>query len=468
MKKVSIVLLILLYLFCSFSVFATETGEDASVTMGSHTLDGQIPTLGNQQIVENMKSAILFDTHSDTLMYSYHADDKLPPSSLLKILTALIAVEKGNLTDVVTVQESVLETLDKDAVTVKLQIDEVLTVKDLLYCMMVGSGNDAAVILADHVMGNQQAFVAEMNKYAADIGCVNTNFTNVHGLHDENQYTTARDVARILSYAIRNEQFCEIFNAKEYRVPATNKSEERILSSQNYLINNDENINYFDERVTGSRTAVADDRTRSIASVAKLGDMELICVVMGSDSQYEKDGYTVKVFGGYNETKKLLDSCFTGYKTAQILYPNQVVLQKSVMDGSSDLMAGTHEGAFAVIPENVVQENLSFRYANEVSLSAPIEKGQRVSTLQIWCGNICVSQTELYAMNSVKAAGSISSQPESPRIGLHWLKAILYTVGAVTVFVLLAIALLSAVRAIRIARKNRHRRRNSQYRRRSR
>lgn len=467
MRKVSIIMLVLAYLLCSFSVLAADT-TDASVSMGSHTLDGQVPVLGNQQIVSNMKSAVLYDPHSDTLMYAYQADDKLPPSSLLKILTALIAIEKGNLTDAVTVRQEVLATLDPDAVKVGLEIDEVLTVQDLLYCMMVGSGNDAAVILADFVLGSQQAFVAEMNKYTVDIGCTNTNFTNVHGLHDADQYTTARDVARILSYAVQNEQFCEVFNSKKYVVPATNKSGERVLTTQNYLMSNDIDINYYDERVKGSRTALASDRSRSIASVAKYGDMELICVVMGSESQYEKDGYSVKVYGGYHESSSLLDVGFNGYKTAQILYPGQVFMQKPVMDGSSDLMIGTLEGAYAVVPDKITQNSLVYRYADEVPLNAPIEKGQRVSTLQIWSGNVCIAQTELYAMNSVKHVSTISAQPNAAKGIPTGLRVVLCVAGAIVILVLVVIGCLSVLRTIRTVRINRHRRRNSRYRRRSR
>ena len=110
------------------------------------------------------------------------------------------------------------------------------TVKDLLYCMMVASGNDAAIILADHVLGSQKAFVAEMNRYVTELGCANTHFTNVHGLHDDKQYTTARDMAKILAKAIQNTLFCEVFGAKEYAMPQTNKSNARRLISQNYLL----------------------------------------------------------------------------------------------------------------------------------------------------------------------------------------------------------------------------------------
>ena len=307
-----------------------------------------------------------------------------------------------------------------------------------------------------------------MNRYAAELGCTNTNFTNVHGLHDENQYTTARDIARILAKAVENEEFCAAFGARYYTVPATNKSEERKLSSQNYLINNDDDVNYYDERVTGSRTAIANDRSRSIASIAELNDMKLICIVMGAGSKYEDDGYSVRVYGGYNETKKMLDLAFTGYKTAQLLFPNQILLQKTVMNGSSDVSVGTMDGAFSVIPENITDTGLTYRYVNEVPLSAPVEKGQRVSTLQIWYGNVCVAQNDLYAMNSVKHVNSLVDDNGKTQNSVGAVKVVLIILGVFAGLVVVMFGALYFLRVSRIAKVRRHRRRNSMYRRRSR
>lgn len=467
MKKLFAFSFIILYLLCAIPVSATQISEDVSVISGSSTLDGRVPILGSQLIDGNMKSAILYEVNSDTIMYAYNADEKLPPSSLLKILTALIAIENGTLSDAVTVQESVLATLDPDAAKVKLISDEVVTVKDLIYCMMVASGNDAAVILADHISGSQEAFVAEMNRYAADLGCINTNFTNVHGLHDENQYTTARDVARILEKALENQDFCEAFGARYYTVAETNKSPERKLSSQNYLLNNDDDINYYDERVKGSRTAVANDRSRSIASVAEVNDMRLLCIIMGAGSKYEDDGYTVRVYGGYNETKKLLDVAFDGYKTAQLLFPNQVLMQKSVMNGNSDVSIGTNSASISVIPENILDSGLVYRYVNEMPLSAPVEKGQRVSTLQIWCGNVCVAQNDLYALNGVKTISSALDDEKSNQGSAATMKYIFIILAVLGGLFIVFFATLYFLRITHIVKITRHRRRNSMYRRRS-
>ena len=414
-------------------VSAAET-QDVSVIGGCKTIDGQVPLLGTGQLISNAAAVLLYEVNTDTLMYAYNADNQVTPSSLVKILTALIAVEKGKMDDVVTVRSEVLSTLAPDAAMVGLEIDEVLTVKDLLYCMMVASGNDAAVILADHVMGSQQKFVEEMNRFAAEIGCTGTHFTNVHGLHDENQYTTARDVGRILIRALQNESFCEVFGAKSYVVPKTNKSEERKLTTQNYLMNSGKAI--YDERLTGGRTAVNNDQTRSIASVAQVNDMHLMCVVIGARSQFEKDGYTVKVFGGYSETQELLDMGFNGYKTAQILQPDQVLQQISVMGGDCDVSMGTGKGALCVIPVGTDLNGLSFRYANEISLTAPLQKGQKLSDLQVFYGSVCLAQTETYAMNAVRIAGTQFTDNVQNAEKPGFFKVFFYVLGSVFLLVL--------------------------------
>jgi len=468
MKKTGVIILVVCLLLCTVPVSAEEAIADSSVVNGCNTLDGKIPFLGTEQLVKNGKAMVLYEVNTDTLMYAHNADTQLPPASLLKILTALIAIEKGNLADVVTVSQEVLSTLDPEAAVVEpaLVAGEVVTVQDLLYCMMVASGNDAAVILADHVMGSQKAFVAEMNNYAAELGCTGTNFTNVHGLHDKNQYTTARDVARILARAVQNQDFCEIFNTRKYVVPNTNKSESRILLTQNYLLNKDSVIIHYDERVKGSRTGVTNDNTHNIASLAESGNMRLICVVMGAASVYENGA--VKVFGGYGETQKLLDLGFEGNKAAQLLHENQVLRQLSVPGGSSDVTIGTKNPVFSVIPESVDINSLDLRYVNETALSAPVQEGQLVSTLQIWCNQICVAETDVFAMSSVLPAGQVFTEDVIVKKNVNYLRIILYVMGVALAAAMVWVIIFSLSRANRIAQSRRQSRRNSRNRRRSR
>ena len=450
MKIISLLLTVIVLMMCTCNVLA-DAPSDISITNGCNTLDGQMPVLGSVQHVSNTMAAILYETNTNTLMYAFNADSHVQPASLLKIMTALIAIEKGSMDDAVTVREETLKTLPIDAAVVELKVDEVVTIKDLLYCMMVGSGNDAAVVLAEHIMGSQEAFVAEMNRYAKRFGCTNTNFTNVTGLSDKNQHTTARDLARILSYAIENEQFCQVFGAKTYDFPKTNKSEDRHLATQNYLINNDRVEIYYDERVTGSRTALNSDRTRSVASTARLNEMNIVCVVIGSVSQFEKDGYTEKVFGGYDETKQLLDLAFNGYKTAQVLFEYQVLQQNTVRNGNCDVSVGVKENVYSVIPQNVDFNSLEYRYVDDGSLAAPVKKGQELSPLQIWNGPICIAQTETYAMNSVDVAGiDINDTGKNGQASI--ILIVLCVFGGVFLVILVAFIILFGLRKYRISK----------------
>ena len=471
MRKITVILLALCILICVVPVMAEVQEEDFSVTKGCNTLEGQMPFLGTQKLMENGRAFILYEANTDTLMYADNADEQLPPASLVKIMTALIAVEKGKLDDAVTVKKNVLATLDPDAVRVqpKLAVDEVLTVKDLLHCMMVAAANDAAVVLADHVMGDQKAFVAEMNRYAKELGCTNTNFTNVHGLHDKEQYTSARDTARMLAKAIQNEQFCEIFFAKKYVVPATNKNESRVLVTQNYLMNKDIVVIHYDERVKGSRTGTTTDGTTNIAAYAEVDDMQLVSVVLGSASSYDEKTGRVKVFGGYGETQQLLNLGFTDNKAGQLVYENQILKQIPISGGSSDVTISTKEARASVIPADAGKEQLEFRYVNEVPLSLPVKEGQRVSTLQIWCNNICIAQTEIFAMNSVFATDQLFADVGNQSgTGAIFFRNVLKVLGVILVIGLLVVGVFYLRRLNQIAKQKRQRRRNSRDRRRSR
>ena len=195
------------------TVCLAESDDSASVVSGCHSVDASSTYLGASQIVDNVQAAFVFEVNSDTLMYAHNPDLQVYPASLVKVMTALIAVEQGNLEETIVVDEDTLSTVPYDAVSVELQPGEAISLNELLYCMMTGSANDAAAVIAEHISGTQDAFVQKMNEYAQSLGCTATQFTNVHGLHNEQQYTTVRDLARILSAAVKNEQFCAYFSA---------------------------------------------------------------------------------------------------------------------------------------------------------------------------------------------------------------------------------------------------------------
>lgn len=445
-----------------FAVQATEPSQNmtATVSGSSFGIDATHALLGGDNIVKNAEAAFLYEYSSQTLMYAWNADERMDPASMVKIMTALIAVENGTLSDVAVVTAQALSTVPHDAVSADLQEDELLTLEELLYCMMVGSANDAAAVIAEHIGGSVDAFVTAMNNKAAELGCQNTNFTNPHGIYEEQQFTTARDMARILTAALQNETFLTVFGTVRHQVPATNKSEARDLSTGNFLMNTDEMPLYYDERVVGGRTGVAGDGTRCLATVAQHNGMSLLSILMGSKSVYEEDGYTVRSYGGFNETIALLSAGFDGYKVAQILYPGQSLVQLPVKNGSSHVVLGPVNAASAVLPANISLNDLVFRYDDKVhSLSAPVTQGEDVGKLEIWNGNTCIAESTLCALNNV----SVYSVPDSMDKKDTASAAIVTWI--VVIVVLIGVAVFLVVRFSGKIRRLLHIRRSKRYRR---
>lgn len=414
MKTIKVISIFLaVFLSLSFPAIASLSENNAVVqdipnTLGHYGIEATSAYLGSEKIIDNVGAAVLYEINSDTMLYTWHADEKVYPSSLVKIMTALIAIEKGNLQDIITVSQTALDSVPYYAASAELQVDEQITLSDLLYCMMVGSANDAAAVIAEYISGSHSAFVEEMKAYASSLGCTDTQFVNAHGLHDENQYSTARDLVRILSAAVKNEVFMTFFSAVNYTVPATNKSQERKLSSSNFLMNTEKLQKYYDERVIGGRTGIADDDTRCLASVAEKNGMQVVCVVLGSISTLADDGKT-ETYGSFAETSCLLDACFENNHVVQVVYKNQVIRQCPVKNGENDVFLASVDSVYSVLPINVSTADLVFKYEDTSSeAEAPVSSGQVFSEMQVWYKGSYVAQTELITMNDVRYVAPVT------------------------------------------------------------
>lgn len=470
MKKTRFVCLILIVVLglqsFVFTVSGTEEVDDVSVAYGCNTIDGAVPLLGSAESMDSVESAILYEANTRTVMYAKNADARMYPASLVKIMTALIAVEQGTMSDAITVKKLVLDTVQANAVSSDLVPDEVVGLEDLLYCMLVDSANDAAAVIADHISGSQERFVAEMNRYAAELGCTDTQFLDPHGLNGE-QYTTARDAARILSTAMENEQFAALFKTVYYDVPATNKSAQRNLVSGNYLV--DAESIYYDSRVIGGRTGTMDSGARCIASVAEQGKMRLVTVVLGAKSTYQDDGYTVRIAGGYRETSRLLDMGFDGFQPVQLFFENQAFLQRSVDGGNADVVIGPQIASAAILPEGTKQSDLVYKYTDVPGgFRLPVKKGDLQSTVEVWYGNVCVAQADLYAMNGVQAKAVMPNGVENNKQRGSAFGKVMKMIAIVFVAMIVLILAVHVVGRIRFAASRKHSRQYRRNRRRSR
>ena len=408
MKKAGILnrifCLLLIISLMTVPVYAASEAEyNLPVTNGCHTIDAQLPMLGTSKEITNLFSAFLYDYTADTVVYSVKPDSAYDPGNLVKMMTGLIIAEKANLEDLVTVDGTLLLQLPPDSYVIGLQEGEIISMQDLLYCILVESANDAAIVAADHISGSVEDFVAEMNAYATELGCENTYFANVHGLYSPMQFSTARDMAKILVKAYENDAFMDAFSIINYTVPATNLSPARELSNDNFMLNDSMMTIYLDYRVTGGRPAVTSSGDRNLAVTAKQNDVELISVVMGSASVIADDGYSVISYGSFNETSALLNLGFSGHKSSEIFHDNQVLQQIEVPNGDCYLAVGIKESVSALLPSGVSYNDLSYRYNETIEqIQAPVKAGDRITTVQVWYNNLCLAVADLYALHDVE------------------------------------------------------------------
>ena len=443
----------------------------ASVTSGCRTIEAQVPLAGSDRMTDATgKAAFVYEKNTGTVIYAYNPDLQLYPGSLSKIMTAIIAIEQGDLDEQVTISTANYNTLPAGALNQKLKEGEVMTLKDLLYCMILQSANDAAITIAEHIAGSESAFVALMNQYAQDIGCQNTVFNNCHGLDSGGQCTTARDMAKITEYAMKNSVFRELFGATSYTVEQTNKSEERNLKSLNYLMEKTIVPKLNDDRVTGGVASYPNASTgASIVCTAEDNGLSLICVVLGSSRVFNKSG-TVKTYGNFEEVLDLLDFVYDGYKVCRLLHDGQSMSQFTVSNGENQVVGQCHTSMDAVLPADAKLDNLILKYSvANGGLTAPIQLDQKIATLQIWYRTSCVAETELYAMSSVRSTedSELDIQSAASRDDSN-LTDLLSFLGVVCLVIFVPLVLYLFINNMRRAMAMKRRRRRRRSRRRSR
>jgi len=445
-------------------ITSQNVGGDASVSTGCRSINAEMPLIDtNDMLIEDAGAALMYELNSGTLLYGYNIDQKMYPASVTKVMTCLVAIENGNMDDVVTVSESVVAARDPDGSNADLVEGEQLTLRDLIFCLMVASANDAGHLISEHIAGSTEAFVEMMNRKAQELGCTNTHFANPHGLHDEDHYTTARDLAKIMLAAMEHELFLEAYSSKVYEVPATNKSDERRLLSTNYMIEKTLVDHYYDERVIGGKTGFTTPAGRCLAAVSESGDMKLLTVVLGGNTELNQ--YGVVIYGSFGVTGDLIDMGFDNYTTAQVLSSDAILSSIPVEGGENDTQAVVRDSVSTVVPSDMPVSQLRYEYLLDSDhLAAPVHAGQSLGVVRVWYQAKCLAQREIYASVSspiketVVATDPALTNEEVQRESNLWqyvLIAILVLLVLILTMLLISYVRASMLRAQRRRRRNR-------------
>ena len=286
-----------------------------------------ITSYAAEKITISSGAGLLIERSSDRILFEKNAYEIMYPASTTKILTAIVVLENTELDELATVSKNALETIPNGYVTCNLQIGEELSVKDLMYALMVKSANDAAVVLAEHVGGSVEGFADMMNQKAKEIGCKNTHFVNPNGIHDENHYTTAYDLYLMADYALSFEhtnEFRDFVSKTSYTLPATNlyPADDRIFSTTNELIkinNNDRIDNYYYKNALGIKTGHTSQAGYCLVSSSNRDDLEFISVIL--DGGFDSRGLSER----YTETIKLFNFGYDNFTLTKIKEANNII-----------------------------------------------------------------------------------------------------------------------------------------------
>ncbi len=274
----------------------------------------------NEQLELYSEAAILIDAQSGQVIYEKNSHEKLPPASITKIATAIYAIENGNLDDIVTVSENAR---NAEGTKVYLEAGEEVPLLKLVQGLLINSGNDAGVAIAEHLSGSVDEFVVDFNRYLEEvIGVKNTHFTNPHGLYDPDHVTTAEDMAKITQYAMKNETFREIFSTKE--LPWDGETWDTTLINHHVMVRDG---SY--EGISGGKNGFVTEAGFTLVTTANQDNISLIAVTMKTkyDNQVYED--TTKLFNyGFQHyetdtidmNSQFVDSEDNQYKTAEDIY----------------------------------------------------------------------------------------------------------------------------------------------------
>lgn len=384
MKKFLSVLLVTVIIICSFSI-----GASASF---------------NSLMETESDIVLLVNTDSETVILDKNASKRTAPASLTKIVTCMLVLENcPDLSVPVTCKRESLNGLyAQNAATAGILPGEALTIKDLLYCLMLPSAADAANILADYVGNGIDNFVVMMNEFVANLGCKDTKFVNAHGLDaNPNNYTTANDLYKITKYALENSTFKEITSTLRYDVAPTDKyPHTRYLHNTNKIMNAGIR-DYYHPAVTGVKTGTTTEAGRCVITTASQDGYNYMLIVMGAP-QYDIDGDNVEENVAFTESKKIYNWAFDNIELTKITNTTDVITVVDVNYNSKvdHVRLLPAEELSALVPVGTQSASLIVRPIEgetPESINAPVKKGQVVGKAEVLYGDDIVATVDLVA-----------------------------------------------------------------------
>lgn len=357
--------------------------SDLSTIQSSNSENITEPTI-------NSRAAIVYERSSGKILYGKEENKKRKMASTTKIMTAIVVLENANLDDIVTISSKAAGT---GGSRLGLHKDDKISIQDLLYGLLLCSGNDAAVALAEHTGDNLSNFANMMNSKAVSLGLSSTHFVTPHGLDDDNHYTTAYELALITNYALKNETFAKFVKTKTYTISINNHP--KTLSNTNELLGNLDGV-------YGVKTGFTNGANRCLVTAVKRNNMDIICIVLGADTKKDRTkdsinliNYSFNNFKMVNIKEKITNE-FINWK---ICNSSNFRVKKGI-SGSVDIIIQDIPYDFFPIKCNQTDDMSIYIYCN-TELTAPLPSSSTLGYLAVSVNNQTVLTLNLYNSNSI-------------------------------------------------------------------
>ena len=395
MKKIKkiIILVLLIVMVNNFFVYADDENEllNEPIIEENDKKEIEAAASSNTKPTINSRRYAIYDRLSGRCIYGKDENKQTAMASTTKIMTAIIVVENCKLEDIVTITAKAAGT---GGSTLGINKDDKITVNDLLYGLMLRSGNDAAVALAIHTAGSVEEFANMMNQKAKQLNLKNTHFVTPHGLDNEEHYTTAYELAKITDYALKNKTIAKIVATKSTTIYINEMP--RQINNTNELLGNVEGV-------YGVKTGFTNNAGRCLVTSVKRGDMDLIVVVLGADTRKDRA----------KDSMKLIEYAFKKYRVINVeeIINKEFELWKQINENRIYIDKGTTNVELEledVKIKKLTGENEPKIEINAVSnLVAPVEKEKRIGTLTVKIENEIKEEIEIKTKNVLKKRGII-------------------------------------------------------------
>lgn len=330
---------------------------------------------------ENTSATSMFaiESNSGRILYQHNSDKKMPMASTTKIVTAITVIENcNNLDKIVKVPA---QAVGVEGSSIYLEFNEELSIRDLLYGLMLQSGNDCAVALAVNIGGSVEKFATLMNETSQKIGAKNSNFVNPHGLHNDKHYTTAHDLGIISAHAMKNLEFKTIVGTKKYNAPWANRDYNRVIVNKNKILHTFDGGN-------GIKTGFTKKAGRCLVSSAERNDMNVICVVFNCGPMFE-------------ECSRIMEKSFYEYKMTEVISDKDILGEGDIIGGKTNKFSYHCEKSL-YYPMRKDESNLITKETIiDNNITAPLKYGNKIGKINISLNNQLLFSEKLFNIDSV-------------------------------------------------------------------